>query len=222
MWDSHPLALGATPVQVYIDGIAQLSEPHTLVKSDQLQEAPQTPSWDVEAQQAVDFEGQQPLRGRKLVLGDDFKQGKSVKFINLKSVWMRDDDGHVHTLLDEEDKKGTVTHAVVRGGSFTLCSRGSAPGPCDENENEEIVDLQGGSLAPGLTTFGSPIGLVEIRLEASTTDGVVIDPLTGSVPSIVGGAEAIIRAADGLQFEGRNTLLVLVLCDLQRSDHTCL
>ena len=32
IWDSHPLALGATPRQVYIDGIPQLEKPQELNK----------------------------------------------------------------------------------------------------------------------------------------------------------------------------------------------
>ena len=82
-----------------------------------------------------------------------------------------------------------------------------------ENENsicgggDEFIDLKGGSLAPGLTSYGSPLGLVEISLEPSTNDGVVLDPLVdGNLPSILGKDTAIIRAVDGLQFQGRNTL----------------
>ncbi len=73
-------------------------------------------------------------------------------------------------------------------------------------EDIERIDLKGGTIMPGLTTFGSPIGLVEIRLESSTNDGVVFDALTGGVPAIVGGDTALVRAVDGLQFGGRNTL----------------
>jgi hypothetical protein len=72
--------------------------------------------------------------------------------------------------------------------------------------NAKVVDLLGGFLAPGLTTFGSDLGLSEIMLESSTTDGPVFDPLTMQVPNIL--ANSIIRAVDGLQFGGRNTLCV--------------
>ncbi|KAF8065373.1 hypothetical protein FPV67DRAFT_1628755 [Lyophyllum atratum] len=215
IWDSHPLTLGATPVQVYIDGIAQIAEPHALVKPEALQQAPNTPNWDAEARKTVEFEGLPPLRGRKIRWGgwsqdddDAVKAGDTgIKFIGVKSVWMRDEDGHVHAMFDEEEKLGGSGHAVlVRDGSIVFCS-GDNLSICDNGRVQEVVDLQGGSLAPGLTTFGSPIGLVEIRLEASTIDGVVNDPLTGSVPGIAGGNDAVIRAVDGLQFEGRNTLL---------------
>jgi imidazolonepropionase-like amidohydrolase len=48
LWDSHPLSLGATPRQVFIDGIPQLDG--TIVeKSKVLQSAPKTPNFDKEA-----------------------------------------------------------------------------------------------------------------------------------------------------------------------------
>ena len=69
-----------------------------------------------------------------------------------------------------------------------------------------VVDLEGGSLSHGLTTYGAPIGLEEINLEPSTKDGVVPDLLLSSVPKVVGGDGALIRAVDGLQFGGRDAL----------------
>ena len=78
-------------------------------------------------------------------------------------------------------------------------------------ENVQIVDLEGGSISPGLTTYGSPLGLEEIESEGSTNDGVVPDPLIKGLPSIVGGDGALIRAVDGLQYGGRSALLVASL-----------
>ena len=40
IWDSHPLALGATPRQVYIDGIPQLENPQELTKLSKFQTLP--------------------------------------------------------------------------------------------------------------------------------------------------------------------------------------
>lgn len=70
--------------------------------------------------------------------------------------------------------------------------------------NAEIVDLDGGTITPGLTSFGAPLGLTEIRLEPSTNDGRVHNPLDGDLPSVLGGK--VVRAQDGLMFGGRNLL----------------
>jgi imidazolonepropionase-like amidohydrolase len=48
LWDSHPLALGATPSQVFIDGIPQLKG-LKVEKPKSLQEVPKTPNFDKEA-----------------------------------------------------------------------------------------------------------------------------------------------------------------------------
>jgi hypothetical protein len=75
---------------------------------------------------------------------------------------------------------------------------------------EEEIDLNGGTILPGFTSFGSPLGLEEISLEPSTNDGSVPDALTGSIPSILGGDKAVVRAVDGLTFNGRNLLYVFI------------
>lgn len=74
----------------------------------------------------------------------------------------------------------------------------------EEGSDVDIVDLKGGAIAPGLVSFGSPLGLQEIQGEASTYDGSVYEPLLGNVPAIVGGSGVMIRAADGLQFAMRD------------------
>ncbi|TFK32813.1 hypothetical protein BDQ12DRAFT_691931 [Crucibulum laeve] len=202
LWDSHPLSLGATPARVYIDGIAQLSDPHVRSKSSSFQEVPRTPNWDREAEDTVKWEGLPPLRGHK--------RGRKVVFANVKSVWTRDENGEVMSLLESvasaTNETGVLSTVVFEDGAL-ICI--DLPGTsCALNAKDaEVVDLKGGALAPGLSTFGSPLGLVEIRLEPSTNDGAVLDPLLdGNLPSILGN-ETIIRAVDGLAFEGRNALL---------------
>ena len=96
---------------------------------------------------------------------------------------------------------------VVRSGKVVCSGRNPACFTPSLMEEAQIVDLRGGSISPGLTTFGSPLGLVEIDSEDSTNDGLVFDPLVDRVPSIIGGDAALVRAVDGLQFGGRNALL---------------
>ena len=65
------------------------------------------------------------------------------------------------------------------------------------------------SLSPGLVSYGSPLGLEEIDQEQSTHDGVVLDPLSSDIPSLLAGNEVML-AVDGLQFAGRDTLSVFI------------
>ncbi|KAF5371160.1 hypothetical protein D9758_004120 [Tetrapyrgos nigripes] len=226
LWDSHPLSLGATPKQVFIDGIAQLKEPHTLTKPSQLQKVPVTPNFAREAEEAVRHDGLPPLGPR-----ESFKKEEVVMFVNMKSMYAklggrvvkvlsaRTEDAERSRRMQKEEM-GVV---IVQGGEL-LCKGiwAECAVPIKKLKSEtRIVDLKGGSLAekqnvdrcsslgfsPGLVSYGSYLGLTHISGERSTNDGTVADPLTGSVPGILGGGEAVIRAVDGLQFESRNALL---------------
>ena len=198
VWDSHPLALGATPRQVYIDGIVQLNKPQTLTKPSTFQTVPVTPNWDKEAEETVKWDGVPPLTGRH-----GGTEGKTFKIIGVKSVWHYGAGGHIVPLFDDKEGKGRTV--LLQDGRLVCVD--DVKTRCGGGDVDEFVDLKGGSLAPGLTSYGSPLGLVEISLESSTNDGVVLDPLVdGNLPSVLGKDTTIIRAVDGLQFQGRNTL----------------
>ena len=53
IWDSHPLALGATPIQVIIDGIPQLPARFVVEKPHSFQVVPKVPNFDKEANSTV-------------------------------------------------------------------------------------------------------------------------------------------------------------------------
>ncbi|KXN82271.1 hypothetical protein AN958_02792 [Leucoagaricus sp. SymC.cos] len=179
IWDSHPLVLGATPTQVFIDGIPQLKDPHVLHKPHILQRPPRTPNFDREVRETVEFDGLPPLRPH---CRRRFKDGEVVKLSNVSSVWLGGDEGiNGEGVLDEGQKD-----VYIRNGSI-IC----------------ITSLSSGCLS---SLDLDSKGLEEIMMEASTNDGNVPDALTGSVPSIVGGTNAVIRAVDGLAFNGRNLL----------------
>jgi len=181
-----------------------------LKKPDIFQELPQVPNWDKEKNETVEWEGLPPLKG--------WKNGGSVRLIGVKSVvglqnprfGSEDHDDEITELSFDEGR--TI---LVQNGKITCvenirgeCSRSTVVTP-DEDEQETLIDLQGGSVALGLTTYGSPLGLVEIRLEPSTNDGEILDPLVdGNLPALLAGGKesGVVRAVDGLMFEGRNTL----------------
>ncbi len=95
---------------------------------------------------------------------------------------------------------------VVQDGSVICVSRGPT---CNEHfarPNGEIVDLQGGAIQPGLVAYGTALGLTEIAMEPSTSDGFVKDPLEGQ-PPLFGAGGYVAKAVDGLQFGTRDALL---------------
>lgn len=200
------MTLGATPVQVFIDGIAQLKDPHVLHKPGQLQRLPRTPNFDREARETVEFDGLPPLRRHRR-----FDNGETIKLVNVSFAWRRDEFSSFESM---ESGVGKPLDVFMRNGSIVCVAESGTrcvPGSDLESEAVAEINLKGGALFPGLTSFGAPLGLEEINLEPSTNDGTVPDALTGSVPAIVGGTNAIIRAVDGLAFNGRNLLYVSIV-----------
>ncbi|KDQ57532.1 hypothetical protein JAAARDRAFT_35246 [Jaapia argillacea MUCL 33604] len=200
MWDSHPLALGATPAQVFIDGIAQLEQPYTFSKPDNFQKVPKVPNFDKQAADAVKFDGLPPLEPKKA--DSDY-----VLFTNVRSVFTSDAEGVRESFsANEVSENGVVLvdkGRVVCSGSRTTCAEFALV----DEVNVQMVDLKNGTVIPGLVSFGSPLGLEHIDQEDSTNDGWVFDPLAGAMPKILGSDGGITRAVDGLQFASRDALL---------------
>ncbi|KAH9930391.1 carbohydrate esterase family 9 protein [Amylocystis lapponica] len=197
VWDSHPLALGATPKQVFIDGIPQLESPYGVRKPLAFQQTPKVPNYDKEARDALKYEGLPPLAPTKAEAG-------VVLFTNVKSVFTRANGAVQEAFVAQDDEPGVV---IVENGSVLCAGMHASCVTPALFASAEIVDTRGGSVAPGFTTYGAPLGLEEIAQEPSTNDGYVYDPLIAPVPSILGGDEAIVRAVDGLQYGGRDMLL---------------
>ena len=162
VWDSHPLSLGATPKQTYIDGIAQIARPHTVEKPAEAQKVPPTGEWTKEAADDILTRGDRNLRADK--------SSKDIVFVNVAEYLLAD------RAVAESLEDGSSV--VVRNGEVACV------GKCETEQglDFEVVDLKGGSLAPGLITVGSPLGLKEIDQEKSTSDGVslALDPMANA------------------------------------------
>jgi len=203
VFDSHPLALGATPKQVYIDGIPQLESPFNVEKPGRFQEAPQVPNFDKEAEDAIKYEGLPPLLTEKNRLMED------VLFTNVANVYTPVGSKISHSRLFRAVVDGEVfpPSVLVQKGRITCMGRCTQEKVMARTKNVTTIDLEGGALSPGLVSFGAPLGLEEIQAEKSTNDGMVLDPLSTAIPRILDDGEGgVIRAVDGLSFMGRDTL----------------
>ncbi|KAF8217751.1 composite domain of metallo-dependent hydrolase [Mycena galopus ATCC 62051] len=197
VWDSHPLALGAAPKQVFIDGIAQLEKPYTSVKPKSAQHAPATPNFDKEVADAIKYDGLPPLEP---------KTAKSdvVVFRNVGSIFLK--NPATRRVNEVFASTGTKDVVVVEKGQI-VCSGLQAACPAALSRSDALhLDLEGGSIFPGLISFGSSLGLTHMFYrEPSTNDGLVFDPLGMKVPEII--ATTVIKATDGLLFATRDRLL---------------
>ena len=201
IWDSHPLALGATPSQVFIDGIPQLRSPHVIHKPVSFQKPPKVPVFDEEASEAVKYEGLPPLHPRKSTT-------ETTIFTNVKALYTSTPEAvrESFSARDESEFGVVVTRngSMVCSGAQQICLTSTDL----DNPDITIVDLEGGTISPGFVSFGSPLGLQNIDQEPSTNDGYVYDPLVKAVPKVLGGSTAIVRAVDGLLYGSRDALCV--------------
>lgn len=196
IWDSHPLAIGATPTQVWIDGISQLQNPCVYAKPLDSQTAPSTPSFDEEAAAAVKYDGLPPLSTTSPTTN-------VVVFTNVGSVFRK-----IGTEVQQvfSASSAGLGVAIVKAGELICYGVHTACLDHSTSNDAEWSDLDGGSICPALMSYGSPLGLEEIHDEKATRDGVVLDPLTDRIPTVLSGNE-VIRAVDGLLFATRDALL---------------
>jgi hypothetical protein len=189
--------LGATPSQVFIDGVAQLDSPHAVDKPDSFQRLPKVPKFDREAREAVQYDGLPPLNPKKV-------SSDVVVFTNVKEVFMRTTDTVQQVFSARNDSSFGIV--IVLNGTVICSGMRDACITSLYDTNVTFIDLQGGSICPGLVSYGAPLGLQIIDQEPSTNDGNVYDPLIKAVPKILGGDGAIAHAVDGLHFGSRDAL----------------
>ncbi|KDE08750.1 hypothetical protein MVLG_01204 [Microbotryum lychnidis-dioicae p1A1 Lamole] len=196
LWDSHPLALGAAPLQVWIDGIRQLDNAFTAKELDVIIQAPpiaSIPNHIISHEE--DDDGTQQGTGAQTVDG-------VVLFTNVSEV-----------LLPRNKSTAALTtsnqaplEVVVRSGRIECVGR---KGECSNGlgKGAKGVNLEGGSILPPLLAFGPALGLTEIVSEPTTTDDGVFDPLySGSLSSLqqIWGPHVAVRAVDGLEMDGKH------------------
>ena len=152
IWDSFPLSLGATPKQTYIDGIPQIVKPHVTEKPAAAQEITKPGDYADEIAEALLTRGEPDLKPKK--------QAKAVIFEGVNNMFM----GGVARVMGAGDR------VVVQDGKMTCV--GACEVEMAKGIEIEVVDLKGGSFTPGLISVGSGLGMLEIRGEKSTWDGV--------------------------------------------------
>ncbi|KAJ2931645.1 hypothetical protein H1R20_g5362, partial [Candolleomyces eurysporus] len=205
LWDSHPLQFGATPVKVWIDGILQIPVPAKDGQNvpvevgkgkegDRWRRVPSVPNWDKEREEALKWDGLPPLKGRS--------QADRITFTNVKKVWKRTHEGNVEEFGNEDGSSGFAGNVVVLNGKIA-CIGKTCPKHADGGK---MIDLKGGSISPGLMSYGSPLGLGEIMGEPSTLDGEIPDAMANRVPKLLDDAGGLVRAMDALVFQTRDAL----------------
>lgn len=179
VWDSHPLSVGATPLQVYIDGKATLNPSH--VEDSLAKSASSTLHTEANS------------RTRK-VLPASLKEEvctsirKSDTIVITGIVRSYLDDANV--VRDESNLTAVIQHGKLKClGKTEDCSKTA--------QNGFIMHLENGHVLPGLTALSQNLGLSEIATEDSTSDGSTDAKLDVLKP------ENVVHAKHGIHLEGK-------------------
>ncbi|KAJ8698292.1 hypothetical protein PTI98_005017 [Pleurotus ostreatus] len=200
LWDSHPLRLGATPLNVWIDGIAQFDEKVAggEPKGSDKNVLPDPPNWDKETREALRWDGLPPLFPSKI--------STKVSFGRVKEVWTRSRRGEIEVLFPPSyPVEERLANVVVESGKIKCI--GTALACLGSREASADIDLHGGSISPSFMSYGSALGLEEIASEPSTGNGLLYDAFVHDIPTILGDAGGVVRAMDALVFSTRNALV---------------
>ncbi|KAF9436290.1 hypothetical protein BGZ76_004354 [Entomortierella beljakovae] len=148
IWEKHPLSLGSHPLQVYIDGIAQIEnvDESTWTPQEEPQKFREYPEMIIPKEKDACTE-----------------KAESAVFVGIKKIIWRDSV--------DLSSQGSLT-VVVKNGEV-VCA-----GHCESEvsalgKGKQIYDLGGeGVVLPSLFSIGAPfLGLREITAEDSTGDG---------------------------------------------------
>ncbi|CAG8213187.1 unnamed protein product [Penicillium olsonii] len=155
IWDDHPLQVGATPIQVFIDGRPLLKSTGARnLTADSF--APGKPT------------APQPRPSLAAIQKEDVcakiqRPGSRILFTGIQKVLI--DTSHSAT-----DAAKDLAMLIENGKVKCLDERSA----CISGEAQEItahVNLQNGHVLPGLVAFGNNLGIQSISSETSTGDG---------------------------------------------------
>ncbi|KAK6193100.1 RNA-splicing factor [Pestalotiopsis sp. IQ-011] len=169
VWDSDPLSIGATPQQVFIDGIATLDSKVVQLSTGASMETATAPEASLDAP---------IMRTRKTPKEvDDFcavakQQGRNFIIHGIRKSFLDNHPQHAGSI----STTGNEVLTLVMNDGHVVCL--STRSGCEESITAASLDsvlltLENGHLLPGLTAFTDSLGIKEIFTEEDTGNGVV-------------------------------------------------
>ncbi|KAI0871361.1 amidohydrolase [Hypoxylon argillaceum] len=143
VWDSDPLSVGATPVQVWIDGTAQFEDPIELEKPFESQ---------ADIPKDIPITKEEPLSTSDVII-----TGVSKSFITQRST-------------NVSERRQNLT-AVISNGKITCLGTCTGEIQVAQDGGAKIISLQNGYITKPFTAFGSLIGLNAVDAEQVTDNG---------------------------------------------------
>lgn len=155
LWDSHPLSVGATPLQVFIDG-KDILDPAKVESSRS-----EIVSADSGENSAPATRFSPSIEIKELTCNEAEKSGAKLIITGITKSFL---DGALQKVTSNEKLTMVIDGGkVVCFNSYESCISASTGGL--------VIDLKDGHVLPGLTAVSVALGLAEIASDATTGDG---------------------------------------------------
>jgi hypothetical protein len=178
VWDDDPLSVGATPLQVYVDGVAQL-EPIKVKKSMGVTFTDPIVKPSVEEpKMRVKIETTQ----RDAVCSRSKAPKSRFVITGIKKTFLDNWPKPPPQLVENNMHNLTL---VVSDGSVSCFDVDCGDSIASLGGDAVRVDLANGHLLPGLTAMTTSLGMVEIATDPVTGDGYVNPMLNAKDPANV-------------------------------------
>jgi imidazolonepropionase-like amidohydrolase len=188
IWDVHPLQVGATPTQVFVDGNPVLD---AKVVSDIFTQVNQVDLDSQTAPQARVSISQE----QKSDVCDEIQSGSSkIVFTGIHKILM---DHSVDSSVEDGKSTGDVV-IMVENGRIICVDTHSRCLSVHGQEDITSVDVPNGYITPGLIAFGNDLGILAISAEGSTGDGN-----TGRKGNALDDQKSLHFAKYGIHLHGR-------------------
>lgn len=170
LWDRHPLHLGATPMQVFVDGEAQLTQPTPSgadVTRSKPQSRPRQPDYSVELARVQAME---PviIEDRALAFPSVNQHVQQAVLYNVRQYFHRKTDAEGTRIVAETFEEGDGV-LVYSEGSLVCVGTRDCLGFASEHARR--VDLHNGVVIPGLISYGGLLGIADLPSERSAQAG---------------------------------------------------
>ncbi|OHW90077.1 carbohydrate esterase family 9 protein [Colletotrichum incanum] len=159
IWDSHPLSVGATTVQVFVDGREILEAKDSL----QILKAP-VKGADLALPKSRPWVAQDK---KQLVCSQALAPGSNIVFTGIKGVLL---EGYPAN-FDMDAERNSALSMTIFDGEITCLGPEIECLSSQKHKKALRVALNNGYVTPGLVAFGNNIGIIDIPSEPSTGDG---------------------------------------------------
>lgn len=177
VWDAHPLSVGATPKQVYIDGIATLDALKVEANSAHVvgsQEFGPNRGSGMPAMRAT-----MPEEERNEFCETSRRPGQAFVITGLSKAFLDEFPDLLPTAGGLLSSKDRLTLIIAGGkvsclGTEQSCGATAAQVTGHRNKDDIMsIQLKDGHLTRGLTAVTSSLGIEEISMDPETGDGIV-------------------------------------------------